>query len=159
MPLVVDVTPSHPYRDTRRTFTNNLVNVSIPDNANADWAHLARTHQGDISFAGRLTWQYRLQDLELLKALFDHPAMEPNREQTFMTPANKKTKVYFLWDFVGRTLGTLYSIPADVPDAVKNEEDGVWQDVMGKFSFTISPVCLFGVSSNLEQAERPMPSS
>jgi hypothetical protein len=70
---------------------------------------------------------------ELLKALFDHPAMEPNREQTFMTPANKKTKPYFMWDFVGRTLGTLYAIPADLPDNIKNEEDGIWQDVMGMF--------------------------
>lgn len=29
--------------------------------------------------------------------------MAPNLQQTYMTPAASKNKVYFMWDFVGRT--------------------------------------------------------
>ncbi|KAH9845776.1 hypothetical protein Tdes44962_MAKER01208 [Teratosphaeria destructans] len=28
--------------------------------------------------------------------------MAPNLRQTYMTPANVKTKVYFMWDFIGQ---------------------------------------------------------
>lgn len=71
-------------------------------------------------------------DIELLKALFEHPAMAPNREQTFMTPAKKKTRVYFMWDFVGRTLGMLYQIPPKLPASVTDKEDNVWMSVVGR---------------------------
>jgi hypothetical protein len=57
--------------------------------------------------------------------------MAPNREQTFMTPAKKKTRVYFMWDFVGRTLGMLYQIPPNLPASVTDGEDNVWMDVVG----------------------------
>lgn len=58
--------------------------------------------------------------------------MAPNREQTFMTPAKKKTRVYFMWDFVGRTLGMLYQIPPNLPASVTDKEDNVWMDVVGR---------------------------
>jgi hypothetical protein len=29
--------------------------------------------------------------------------MDPNRQQTFSTPANSKNKIYFMWDFLLRT--------------------------------------------------------
>ena len=58
--------------------------------------------------------------------------MAPNREQTFMTPAKKKTRVYFMWDFVGRTLGMLYRIPPNLPASVTDKEDNVWMDVVGE---------------------------
>ena len=34
--------------------------------------------------------------------------MTPNLQQTYMTPAASKNKVYFMWDFVGRTLVSYY---------------------------------------------------
>ena len=40
----------------------------------------------------------------LLDKLAHHEAMAPNLNQTYMTPAADKNKVYFEWDFVGRTL-------------------------------------------------------
>jgi hypothetical protein len=58
--------------------------------------------------------------------------MAPNRDQTFMTPAKKKTRVYFMWDFVGRTLGMLYRIPPNLPASVTDKEDNVWMDVVGR---------------------------
>jgi hypothetical protein len=40
---------------------------------------------------------------DLARLLINHPAMEPNRQQTFATKANSKNKVYFMWDFILRT--------------------------------------------------------
>ncbi|KAF2855160.1 hypothetical protein T440DRAFT_464460 [Plenodomus tracheiphilus IPT5] len=39
----------------------------------------------------------------LIKLLVEHPAMAPNLQQTFSTPANSKNKVYFMWDFALRS--------------------------------------------------------
>ena len=75
-----------PYTNTREAFTNNLASMTSPPFANPEWAHTANTLR------------------ELVRKLADHPAMEPNLHQTFMTPAASKNKVYFMWDFVGRTM-------------------------------------------------------
>ena len=48
MPFIDNFKACDPYTDTRRTFTENLVNVSIPADATEDWAELARAHQGTI---------------------------------------------------------------------------------------------------------------
>ena len=47
---------------------------------------------------------YALDLVQLLQKLAFHPAMAPNLRQTYSTPATSKNKVYFMWDFVGRTM-------------------------------------------------------
>lgn len=75
-----------PYVATRQQFTDHLVNKRIPANATDEWRETT----------------FELQSL--LRKLAAHDAMRANLEQTYMTPANSKNKVYFMWDFVGRTL-------------------------------------------------------
>lgn len=75
-----------PNTTTRERWTQGLVDQSIPS-----------------------TWPQSLKDRAIiLRSLADklghHQAMTPNNQQTFMTPANSKNKVYFMWDFVGRTI-------------------------------------------------------
>ena len=54
--------------------------------------------------------------------------MEPNLDQTFMTPAASKNKVYFMWDFIGRTLGNLYEVLSNLQFANPNQREK-WDDV------------------------------
>lgn len=75
-----------PYTNTREQFTNGLISNPVPENAALEWKKYVERHK------------------VLLEKLAHHPAMAPNVQQTFMTPANSKNKVYFQWDFVGRTL-------------------------------------------------------
>lgn len=73
---------------TREEFTRRL--LSLPDRSNQPkWS------------------AYRTSLNKILDLLAHHPAMAPNINQTYMTPANSKNKVYFMWDFVGRTRATL----------------------------------------------------
>ncbi|KAH7119045.1 hypothetical protein B0J11DRAFT_83523 [Dendryphion nanum] len=99
-----------PNTATRREFTANLVAAPVPDNANSKYAALATPLK------------------ELLKALADHPAMAENNEQTYMTPAKWKNKIYFLWDFVGRTLAQVAAIDPQLPARQK----AAWQEAMGR---------------------------
>ena len=73
--------------------------------------------------------------VEKLRAVYRvlgaHPGMEPNLTQTFSTPANRKNKVYFMWDFVGRTLHTAYLTPASMND-LSQQEKNCWADVQGR---------------------------
>ncbi|KAL9030452.1 MAG: hypothetical protein Q9196_001436 [Gyalolechia fulgens] len=94
-----------PTTSTREQFTNGLISSPVPDNAAPDWK----------KYVERLK--------VLLQKLAHHPAMVPNLQQTFMTPANSKNKVYFQWDFVGRTLD------------LSKEEKEAWQDAVGRASF------------------------
>ncbi len=71
---------------TREEFTKSLANPDLPSDAAEKWTKLAEKLRG------------------LLKKLAYHPAMAPNLQQTYMTPAASKNKIYFTWDFVGRTL-------------------------------------------------------
>ena len=57
--------------------------------------------------------------------------MEPNREQTFSTPANSKNKVYFMWDFILRTFQILVA-KVEPQDPYHSGEDGAWEDVMSR---------------------------
>lgn len=75
-----------PYTQTREAFTNNITSMETPSFADPDWSKQAALMR------------------ELLQKLAHHPAMEPNLQQTYMTPAASKNKVYFVWDFVGRTM-------------------------------------------------------
>ncbi len=72
---------------TREEFTTGLTGVPLPPVTLApEWKELAE------------------QLRTLLEKLAYHPAMAPNLQQTYMTPAASKNNVYFMWDFVGRTL-------------------------------------------------------
>jgi hypothetical protein len=74
------------YNTTRYDYTNGLGSVPLPANSAPGWLNLVT----------------KLRVLH--KKLAEHPAMAPNLQQTFMTPAANKNNVYFVWDFVGRTL-------------------------------------------------------
>ncbi|KAJ4369651.1 hypothetical protein N0V83_005413 [Neocucurbitaria cava] len=76
-------------KTTRTDFTDFFQRFRPAEDAHPLYRHLFLTHQ------------------ELAKALIEHPAMRPNLEQTFSTPANSKNKVYFMWDFVLRTFQIL----------------------------------------------------
>lgn len=76
----------YPNTSTREQFTRHIVNQPVPP-----------------------TWPQPLKDrAAILKSLLDklahHPAMTPNLQQTSMTLAASKNRVYFMWDFVGRTV-------------------------------------------------------
>ena len=73
-----------PYTKTREQFTNSLLDAPIPDEAADEWEEQAVGLK------------------ELLRKLAFHEAMGPNLQQTYMTPANSKNKIYFMWDFVVR---------------------------------------------------------
>jgi hypothetical protein len=70
---------------TRVDFTDFFMRFQHAPDAHRVYKHLFVTHQ------------------QLAKLLIEHPAMQPNLQQTFNTPANSKNKVYFMWDFVLRT--------------------------------------------------------
>lgn len=59
----------------------NILNADIPSDAYPGYADLVRDQK------------------RLFIASYDHEVMAPNRQQTFMTPARQKSRVYFLWDF------------------------------------------------------------
>lgn len=71
----------------------------------------------------------------LLRELYtrprNHPATGPNLDQTFDTPANSKNSVYFMWDFVGRTLHLLLLVPARI-ERLRGKQKEAWEDVKGR---------------------------
>lgn len=86
----------NPHTCKRRDYTPGLATATLPPRHEMSdmWAGLA----------------ILLRDL--YSALGNHPAMTRNLDQTFDTPASSKNSVYFMWDFVGRTLHMLYLVPA-----------------------------------------------
>ena len=75
-----------PNTNTRLEFTNHLVGIPIPASASPRWKTLVETHKA------------------LLDKLAHHEALALDINRTYMDPAGDKNKVYFMWDFVGRTL-------------------------------------------------------
>ncbi|KIW04458.1 hypothetical protein, variant 2 [Verruconis gallopava] len=86
-----------PTRTSRRTFTSSLTSHPVPDDADPQYKSLAEALR------------------RLLTLLINHPAMSKNIDQTYSTPAASKNKVYFMWDFVGRTLAMLFGLPPSMP--------------------------------------------
>lgn len=70
---------------TRIDFTDFFMRFRHAEDAHSAYKHLFVKYQ------------------QLIKLLIEHPAMKPNLQQTFNTPANSKNKIYFMWDFVLRT--------------------------------------------------------
>ena len=107
--------PVDPNTTTREAFTQNILDIQIPSDALQEWADAVRHQQG------------------LYKALYDHEAMAPNRQQTFMTPAKQKSAVYFLWDFVGRTLQFLYMVDYKKAKRARMGQDKeIFEDALGR---------------------------
>jgi hypothetical protein len=78
-----------PNTTSRIDFTDFFMRFQHAPDAHPLYKHFFVTHQ------------------QLAKLLIEHPAMQPNLQQTFSTPANSKNKVYFMWDFVLRTFQNL----------------------------------------------------
>lgn len=100
---------------TREQFTQNI--IAQPDNPRGP---------------NTTKWSaYRTHLNNLLDLLAHHDAMAPNLRQPYMTPANSKNKVYFMWDFVGRTRGML--------EGVRKSEKGdeMWEDVVGRSQYAV----------------------
>ena len=93
-----------PNTSTRLEHTNQLIYGSVQDDASPKYAKLVDNHKA------------------LLDALAHHEAMAPNLYQTYTTPAANKNKVYFEWDFVGRTLVSVSSLsrtPSSTQHAIR----------------------------------------
>ena len=71
-----------PNTTTREVWTNDKLDEPIEDGTHPGLKHYIETNKA------------------LLRLLASHSAMRPNLQQTYSTPANLKTKVYFMWDFV-----------------------------------------------------------
>ncbi|KAL8979545.1 MAG: hypothetical protein Q9205_005143 [Flavoplaca limonia] len=106
-----------PNKNTREEFTNDIVSRPIPEFASPDWKKYVQRSQ------------------VLLDKLAHHTAMAPNLHQPYMTPANSKNKVYFEWDFVGRTLSMFYALNPTLQGLTKQEKEK-WQDAIGRTTFT-----------------------
>lgn len=115
----VNFTPIDPSTITREKCTANITTVAIPDNADATWAEAVRHQQ------------------RLHQALYDHDAMAANRQQTFSTPAKQKSRVYHMWDFVGRTLAYFYMLDYTTPsERMWGREKEIWTDAYGRYVFS-----------------------
>ncbi|CAD0086713.1 unnamed protein product, partial [Aureobasidium vineae] len=65
----------NPETTKRGLFTEFFLERNCPEDADPKFEHLFTTHQN------------------LMRLLINDPAMDPNREQTFSTPANSKNKM------------------------------------------------------------------
>lgn len=120
---------------TRTKFTSDLVNAPEPSNAAPEWLAVVRPVK------------------KLYQALYDHEAMAKNREQTFSTKANRKNKgaaskiylaaylantilsVYFMWDYVGRTLGMLYMLDPSPGNYNRGQQGEIFRECQGRTVF------------------------
>lgn len=94
---------------TRELLTKHLLDIPMPGTFVHDaWLKYTTTHQS------------------LLEKLAYHPAMAPNLQQIYNQPANDKNNVYFMWDFVGRTLGMLFRMDPELPRGI----DAMMEDVI-----------------------------
>jgi hypothetical protein len=99
-----------PKKITRSDFTDFFMRFQHAPDAHSTYKHLFVTHQ------------------QLVKLLVEHPAMQPNLQQTFSTPANSKNQVYFMWDFILRT----FQILAAQVDPRDPNSSPTFQDVIGR---------------------------
>ncbi|KAL8282830.1 hypothetical protein RB597_010188 [Gaeumannomyces tritici] len=124
----------NPNTTTRRVFTQFLVEKECPDNADP---YYKKTHD-DLR---------RLLDL-----LAKHEGMSANMEQTFMMPAADKNKVYFMWDFVGRTLGMMAAVPPTTPKA-SLASSAMFKDIIGRT--VMAEVLIRDTTGKLDDTNEP----
>ncbi|KAL8822981.1 MAG: hypothetical protein Q9191_006297 [Dirinaria sp. TL-2023a] len=115
----------NPNTATREEFTTNLVSPGLPS-GDEEWTTLAQNLR------------------KLLQKLAYHPAMAPNLHQSYMTPAASKNKVYFIWDFIGRTLSGGQSVFVSqsyvykvnpMLENLSEPENDIWDDATGRAMF------------------------
>jgi len=106
----------NPHTTARKDYTAAICGKDIPENANAAYKKLVEATR------------------KLVNCLLNDPAMAPNREQTFMTPAASKNRVYFMWDYVQRTLCYLNELDAIQPTRTNGVGEG-WADCQGRMAF------------------------
>ncbi|KAJ0107435.1 hypothetical protein J7T55_009400 [Diaporthe amygdali] len=82
-----------PNRNTRYEYTNAALSKPAPEDADPKWMELNNTLKN------------------LMEKLINHESMRENAQQPYMTPAASKNQVYFVWDFVGRTLAMMDAVP------------------------------------------------
>ena len=98
----------NPSETTRLDFTDFFQRFRHSPDAHPSYKHLFNTQQ------------------RLAKLLIEHPAMMPNLQQTFSTPANSKNKVYSMWDFILRS----FQILAAQVDPRNPESSPMFVDIM-----------------------------
>jgi len=109
-------------RSTRREWTDAITSKPIPENASEQYR------------------KYHEKLVKLLRLLMEDEAMAPNLDQIWMQPANSKNKVYFMWDFVGRTTGMLHSLDPTKPlDGRQEAKDVVASDAFADILMTNDP--------------------
>ncbi|KAK5131519.1 hypothetical protein LTR08_000846 [Meristemomyces frigidus] len=106
-----------PNTNTRAEFTQGMLNNPMPDNASREWRSMV------------------VNSKELFRLLAAHPGMQPNMRQAYMTPAAIKSKVYFMWDFVGRTLNFAYSVLPTLRN-LNRGQSACWDDVLSRSALT-----------------------
>jgi hypothetical protein len=87
-----DFLSPNPAITTRTDFTKFFLNFRAAPDAHELYKHLFDVHQN------------------LIRLLVEDPAMRPNLEQTFSTPANSKNKVYFYVSGRALIYGFFFSI-------------------------------------------------
>ncbi|KAL6718314.1 hypothetical protein ACLMJK_004403 [Lecanora helva] len=119
-----------PNTNTREQFTQKILSApSPPASASPSWTALAT------------------QLRALLEKLLYHDAMKRNLQQTYMTPARDKNMVYFMWDFVGRTVAKLYQIDPSLSDDMPKQQKEEWTDVQGRA--TMAAMLILDVKSGM----------
>ncbi|KAL8994986.1 MAG: hypothetical protein Q9169_005185 [Polycauliona sp. 2 TL-2023] len=95
---------------TRREYTDALTTIPPPSFAKAAWTSLFTVLRDSTN------------------ALANHSAMTPNINYPYGKPANRKTKIYPMWDFVSRTLSMTLALDMTLP----RREKGLWNEVEGR---------------------------
>ncbi|KAL8840759.1 MAG: hypothetical protein Q9170_001197 [Blastenia crenularia] len=110
-----------PHTNTRGQFTNYLSSIPFPDFAAPVWKAYFTRHQ------------------VLLEKLAHHPAMVPNLQQTYKTPANSKIKSIFsgillvgLWYVVD---SFFFKVDPSLQNLSKEAQE-MWLDAVGRATFT-----------------------
>lgn len=65
---------------------------------------------------------------DLTRDLADHEVMKPDINDPYIKPANHKAKVYYVWNFMGRTVSMVLANEPDLPLRQK----GLWREVSGR---------------------------
>ncbi|KAF2224503.1 hypothetical protein BDZ85DRAFT_261080 [Elsinoe ampelina] len=105
----------NPSTNTRREFVEALQAQPVPSNATPGFRKL---------------WE---DTNELAKKLAYHEAMEPNLDRVYMEPARRRSKVYFMWDFVSRTRAIMQDVNPSNPSRSRGDS---FSDVVGRSTMT-----------------------
>ncbi|KAF2669061.1 hypothetical protein BT63DRAFT_424775 [Microthyrium microscopicum] len=111
-----------PATTNRRDYTAAVCSQQLAANANQDFIKEMTLHR------------------RLANALARHDAMAPNLTQNFNVPANKKSRVYFMWDFVIRTIGFLNILGAQDVGLPADMRTEMQEDILSRHQMVVSLV-------------------